>query len=347
LRRKVAEEGVTVEMIYKTLGKTGLKVSIIGFGASPLGGEFGTIEPEEGRRAVHYAIDQGINYFDVAPYYGRTLAETRLGEYLKGKRDKIILTSKACRYDITDFDYSAKRIMRSIEESLKRLRTDHFDLYQIHDVEYGKREQVVGEALPAMFKLRKQGKVRFVGITGYPLTPLKEIAETLGPGTEDVDTVLTYCRYNLMDTTMDDILTPVVRQRGIGLINASPLHMRVLTEKGAPNWHPAPEKVFAAAAKVAQLCRERGTTISDLAMQFALAHKDVSITLVGMSKVRHVEANIKIVGTEADPDLLAEVLEMIKPVANIYWKEGLPENDDPGAIDKRTLGMERSEEMKK
>jgi L-galactose dehydrogenase len=232
--------------------------------------------------------------------------------------------------------------MRSIEESLKRLRTDHFDLYQIHDVEYGKREQVVGEALPAMFKLREQGKVRFVGITGYPLTPLKEIAET-----EDVDTVLTYCRYNLMDTTMDDILTPVVRHRGIGLINASPLHMRVLTEKGAPNWHPAPEKVFEVAAKVAQLCRERGTTISDLAMQFALAHKDVSITLVGMSKVRHVEANVKIVGTEADPELLAEVLKMIKPVANIYWKEGLPENDDPGAIDKRTLGMERSEEMKK
>ena len=334
-------------MIYKTLGKTGLEVSIIGFGASPLGGEFGSADPDQGRRAVNYAIEQGINYFDVAPYYGRTLAETRLGEFLEGRRDRIILTSKACRYDITDFDYSAKRIMRSIEESLKRLRTDYVDVYQIHDVEYAKREQVVGEAIPALFKLREQGKVRFVGITGYPLTPLKEIAETLGPGTEDIDTVLSYCRYNLMDTTMDDILTPVARRRGIGLINASPLHMRVLTEKGAPYWHPAPEKVFKVAAKVAQLCRERGTTISDLAMQFALAHKDVAITLVGMSKVRHVEANIKIVGTEPEPELLAEVLEMIKPVANIYWKEGLPENDDPGAIEKRTLGMERTIKIKK
>jgi L-galactose dehydrogenase len=329
-------------MIYKELGKTGLKVSVIGFGASPLGAEFGPVDPEEGRRAVNYAIDQGINYFDVAPYYGRTLAETRLGEFLEGKRDKIILTSKACRYDISDFDFSAKRVMRSIEDSLKRLRTDHFDLYQIHDVEYGKREQIVEETIPAMFKLRGQGKIRFIGITGYPLTALKRIAET-----EDIETVLTYCRYNLMDTTMDDILTPVVRRRGIGLINASPLHMRVLTEKGAPYWHPAPEKVVKVAARVAQLCRERGTTISDLAMQFALAHKEVAITLVGMSKVRHVEANIKIVGTEADSDLLAEVLEMIKPVANIYWKEGLPENDDPGAIEKRTLGMERSEDMEK
>lgn len=333
-------------MIYKTLGKTGLKVSVIGFGASPLGAEFGPVDPDQGRRAVNYAIEQGINYFDVAPYYGRTLAETQLGEFLEGRRDRIILTSKACRYDITDFDYSAKRIMRSIEESLKRLRTNYVDVYQIHDVEYAKREQVVGEAIPALFKLREQGKVRFVGITGYPLTPLKEIAETLGPGTEDIDTVLSYCRYNLMDTTMDDILTPVARRRGIGLINASPLHMRVLTEKGAPYWHPSPEKVFKVAAKVAQLCRERGTTISDLAMQFALAHKDVAITLVGMSKAHHVEANIKIVGTEPEPELLAEVLEMIKPVANIYWKEGLPENDDPGAIEKRTLGMKRSEDMR-
>lgn len=329
-------------MIYKTLGKTGLKVSIIGFGASPLGGEFGSVDPAEGQRAVHYAIDEGINYFDVAPYYGRGLAERRLGQYTGGKRDKIILTSKAGRYDITDFDYSAERIMRSVEQSLKRLQTDHIDLYQLHDVEYAKTEQIVSEAIPAMFKLREQGKIRFVGITGYPLTALKKIAKT-----EDVDTVLTYCRYNLMDTTMDDILTPVVKRRGIGLINASPLHMRVLTEKGAPYWHPASEKVFEVSAKVAQLCRERGTSISELAMQFALAHKDVAITLVGMSKVRHVEANIKIVGTEPEPELLAEVLEMIKPVANIYWKEGLPENDDPGAVEKRTLGMERSEEMKK
>ncbi|MHC4302165.1 MAG: aldo/keto reductase, partial [Planctomycetota bacterium] len=274
------------------------------------------------------------------PYYGRTLAESRLGEHLEGKREKIILTSKACRYDITDFDFSEKRVMQSIEESLKRLRTDYVDLYQIHDVEYGRIDQVIGETIPAMFKLKKQGKIRFVGITGYPLTPLRKVCEAA-----DVDTVLTYCHYNLMDTTMDDILTPIVREKGIGLINASPLHMRVLTDKGAPSWHPAPMEVFEAAREAALLCRRHGTTISNLAMQFVLAHTDVAVTLVGMSKVRHVDANVEIVGTEADPELLAEVLEMIRPVANICWKEGLPENDDPGAIDKRTLGMERSEEV--
>jgi L-galactose dehydrogenase len=328
------------EMVYKTLGNTGLKVSVIGFGASPLGGEFGSIDAEEGRRAVDRAIECGINYFDVAPYYGRTLAESRLGEFLEGKRDKIVLTSKACRYDITDFDFTKKRVMQSIEDSLKRLRTDYVDLYQIHDVEHARIDQVIGETIPAMLKLKKQGKIRFVGITGYPLTVLRKVCEAA-----DVDTVLTYCRYNLMDTTMDDILTPVVREKGIGLINASPLHMRVLTDKGAPNWHPAPKEVFEAAREAALLCRRHQTTIAELAMQFALAHEDVAVTLVGMSKVRHVDANVAIVGTEPNAALLAEVLEMIEPVANICWKEGLPENDDPGAIDKRTLGMERTEEM--
>jgi L-galactose dehydrogenase len=104
-------------MIYKTLGKTGLKVSIIGFGASPLGAEFGQIVPEEGKRAVEYAIDHGINYFDVSPYYGRTLAEKRLGKFLEGKRDKIILATKVGRYGISfpeDFNFSAKRVRESM-----------------------------------------------------------------------------------------------------------------------------------------------------------------------------------------------------------------------------------------
>ena len=242
-------------MIYKVLGKTGLEVSVIGFGASPLGAEFGSIVPEEGKRAVDYAIDQGINYFDVSPYYGRTLAEKRLGEFLKGKRDRIILATKVGRYGISlpdGFDFSARRVIKSVEESLQRLKTDYIDVFQIHDIEFGKRKQIIEETLPAMFKLKKKGKIRFVGITGYPLIPLKEIVET-----QEIDTVLSYCRYNLLDTTMDDILTPVVKKKSIGLINASPLHMRILTEKGAPDWHPAPEKVLKGAKEAIQFCQER------------------------------------------------------------------------------------------
>lgn len=320
-------------MIYKVLGKTGLKVSVIGFGASPLGAEFGSVVPEEGKRAVDYAIDQGINYFDVSPYYGRTLAEKRLGEFLKGKRDRIILATKVGRYGISlpdGFDFSARRVIKSVEESLQRLKTDYIDVFQIHDIEFGKRKQIIKETLPAMFKLKKKGKIRFVGITGYPLTPLKEIVET-----QDIDTVLSYCRYNLLDTTMDDILTPLVKKKDVGLINASPLHMRALTEKGAPDWHPAPEKVLQGAKEAAHFCRERGINISDLALQFAFSYEYAAVTLVGMSKVRHVKANLNNVGVKPDPDLLKKVREIIQPVTNIYWKEGLPENNDPGATERR------------
>ncbi len=315
------------EMIYRVLGNTGLKVSIVGFGAASLGHEYGLIDPDEGNRAVHYAIERGINYFDVAPFYGRTLAEARLGEALVGYRDKVILASKVGRYDVDEFDFSAKRVIESVEDSLDRLKTEYLDMFQVHDIEFGDKERIINETLPAMHKLKQQGKVRIVGITGYPLHMLKDVTETA-----EVETILSYCRYNLMDTTMDDILTPVAKRKGIGLINASPLHMRVLTERGAPDWHPAPRRVLDVGQRIARYCRDRGVDIADLAMQFALQHDYVACTLVGMSKVRHVDNNVKSVGVVPDTEFLAEVLQMIKPGANVVWIEGRPENQDPGAV---------------
>lgn len=320
------------DMIYRLLGQTGLKVSLIGFGASPLGQEFGPIDPEEGKRAVRYAIERGINYFDVAPYYGRTLAETRLGEALAGLRDKVILATKAGRYgrDLeTGFDFSARCIVQSVEESLARLKTDYIDLFQIHDVEFGNRAQIIHETLPAMHRLKQAGKVRFVGITGYSLHLLRDIAAVAG-----LDAILSYCHYNLLDTSLDTVLSPLARQQGIGLINASPLHMGLLTEAGPPDWHPAPQKVRQVGRQVARYCRSRGVSIATLAMQFALQYDGVATTLVGMSNVRQVEMNANAVGVGPDPDLLARVLAMIKPVANLSWKEGRPENYEPGAVDK-------------
>jgi L-galactose dehydrogenase len=320
-------------MEYKILGKTGLKVSIISFGASPLGNEFESIDSSEGDRAVHCAIDHGINYFDVSPYYGRTLAETRLGVALAGKRNDIYLATKVGRYDSdleTGFDFSAERVRASIDESLQRLQTDYLDVIQIHDLEFGDKEQIVNETLPELKRIRESGKVRFVGITGYPVHILRDIASE-----NEVDTILSYCRYNLMDTSMDDVLTPVAKEKQIGLINASILHMRILTDRGAPDWHPAPEKVKKAGEQVAALCAERGVDVASLALQYVLQHEYVATTLIGMSKVRHVEANLKDVGIVPDAELLADVKALIAPVANVYWKSGRPENDDPGAIDQK------------
>ncbi len=319
-------------MIYRTLGKTGLRVSVVGYGASPLGNEFGPADAGEAARAVRLAIDRGINYFDVSPYYGRTVAETRLGEALSGHRDEVILATKAGRYDVdleTGFDFSAERITRSVDESLARLRTDTIDVFQAHDIEFGDRRQIIEETLPAMRRLKQAGKVRFIGITGYPLAMLRSVAEAV-----EVDTILSYCRYNLMDTSMDAVLTPFARERGLGLINASPLHMRMLTDKGPPDWHPAPRRVCDAARAAADYCRRRGVDLADLAMQFALARDDVATTLVGMSKARHVEQNVKVVGVRPDPTVLADVRKILDPVANVCWQSGRPENDDPNAAPK-------------
>jgi L-galactose dehydrogenase len=317
-------------MIYRELGKTGLKVSIIGFGAAPLGDEYGTIDPQEGERAVHYAIEQGINYFDVSPFYGLTLAETRLGQALLGHRHEVILATKVGRYGLDDFDFSARRVTKSLEDSLTRLRTDYVDVLQAHDIEFAHRQQIINETLPAMYKLKEAGKVRCVGITAYPVHLLKAVAESA-----QVDTIMSYCRYNLMDTSMQDVLTPVARRKGIALINASPLHMSALTEKGEPSWHPAPERVFDVARQAVQYCRSRGASCADLALQFALAYPEVATTLIGMSKVSNVERNVRLIGTTPDSELLAEVLDIIKPVANTIWEEGLPENFDPGALPQR------------
>lgn len=309
-------------MQYRTLGKTGMEVSIIGYGASPLGNVFGETDEAEGVRAVHYAIDHGINYFDVAPMYGVTLAETRLGKALKGKRNKIFLATKCCRCDFEEFDFSAKRVLESIDESLKRLQTDYVDVYQVHDIEFGDKQQVINEAIPAARKVQESGKARFVGITGLPVRYLHHVASQV-----EVDTILTWAHYDLVEDEMDDVLTPFAQEKGIGLINASPLHQRLLTEKGPPDWHRSPKEVLEAGPKIAALCREYGVNVADVAMRFALDHPYVATTIVGMSKLRHVEQNIKVLNFKNDPQLLERIEKLVAPVKNKMWFEGRPENN--------------------
>ena len=310
-------------MEYRPLGKTGIRVSILGFGASPLGNEFRQIDPAEGERAVHVAIDNGINLFDVSPYYGRTLAETRLGSALAGRREKVVLATKCGRYDSDSFDFSAARITASIEESLRRLRTDFVDLFQAHDIEFADREQIINETIPAMRKLQEAGKTRFIGITGLPLRILADVAERGG-----VDTILSYCRYNLLIRDLDPLLTPFAQKHGIGLINASPLHMRILTAAGPPDWHPAPPEVKQAGAKLVALCQQHGVDPAEFALRFCCDHPYVSSTLVGLSSPGHVQQNLRALSFKINPELMKEADAIVEPVKNLTWWSGQPENND-------------------
>jgi L-galactose dehydrogenase len=307
----------------KILGSTGLMVSEIGFGASPLGNEFRETDPAEGVRAVHAAIDQGINFFDVSPYYGRTLAEERLGLALEGKRQDVILATKCGRYDVASFDFSPARLHASIDESLRRLRTDYLDLWQAHDVEFVDARQIVDEALPTMREIQKQGKARFIGITGLQLKVMRWIAERA-----PADTVLSYCRYNLLFNDLDELMTGFLMERNMGLINASPLHMGVLTERGAPAWHPAPKEVQPAGAKIVKACEARGLRVGDVALRYCLDHPYAATTLVGMSTVEHVEHNIAALRCCPPVDLMTEIHAIAAPVMNRWWPTGLKENWD-------------------
>ena len=290
---------------------------MIGFGAAPLGGAYEEIQPTEAAASIRTAIDSGINFFDTSPYYGSTLSETRLGEALEGQRDKVILCTKCGRYGLDSFDFSAARIARSIDESLTRLRTDHVDLFIAHDIEFGDLEQVVSETIPAMRRIQQAGKARFIGVSGLPLDVL---ADAVRRG--HVDFVLSYCHYNLMIGDLDRVLRPVTTY-GVGLINASPLHMGMLTATGAPAWHPAPADVKEAAARVVALCEARGVDVTTLALRYCLDYPYAASTLVGMSTTAQVERNLQALAFKIDPDLLTAIEKIVAPVQDKTWPSGV------------------------
>jgi L-galactose dehydrogenase len=309
-------------MRMRPLGNTGIHVSELGFGASPLGNEFGTTDEAECIRAVHRAIDLGINCFDTSPYYGRGVSETRLGKALLGRRQKAVVTTKCGRYDVDSFDFSAGRVRRSIDETLKRLQTDYVDVLFAHDVEYGDPVQVIEETIPALRAVQQAGKARAIGITGFPVKLLLTIARAV-----KVDAVMSYCRYNLLMDDLSAELAPFCEREGIGLFNASPLHMRVLSEKGPPEWHPAPAEVKAVARAVLASCQQRGVSVEDVALQYCLQWEGAACTVVGLSKTAHVESNVLAMKGNPTPTLLEEIAELVKPVKNRAWMCGRPENE--------------------
>ena len=311
-------------MEYRTLGKTGLKVSKLAFGGSSLGSVFRSVAEEEGIRAVHTALDHGINLIDTAPYYGATKAETVLGKALRGvPRDRYLLATKVARFgpEIGDFDFSAARVVSSIEESLGRLGVDHFDFLQVHDMEFGNIDQIVGETIPSLREAQRQGKARFIGITGLPVRLFREVMDRV-----EVDQIQSYCHYCLNDTALADAL-PYLRERQVGIFNSAPLAMRLLTQEGPPSWHPAPVTVTAKCAEAAVYCASQGADLAKLALQFSVAHPDIHTTIVGTASPDRILENIRQIEEPLDQDLLSKVLEILKPIHNVTWPSGRPENN--------------------
>jgi L-galactose dehydrogenase len=312
-------------MLYQPLGKTGLIVSKLGFGCAPLGNQYGDLDDREAVRAVQAAVDSGITFFDTSPYYGRTLSETRLGQALAGRRERVVLATKGGRIDRDEFDFSYQGTLRMCEESLKRLQTDWIDVYQLHDIEFGDKNQVVNEAIPAMQKLKADGKVRFIGVTGFPLPLLREMAET-----QALDVTLSYSHYNLLNQTLNENLLPAVKAKGMGLINASVTNMGLLTDQGPQSWHPASAEVKALAAEAAAYCCQRSVPLAQLAIQFALQNPHIDVTLLGTRTEAELRQSLPLLAQEPDAELIAAVLTILEPVANATWPSGRPEHFEPG-----------------
>jgi L-galactose dehydrogenase len=307
----------------RPLGKTGLQLPILSFGASSLGAEFRSVRIEEALASVRVALDCGLNFIDTSPFYGRGIGEVLLGFALQDvPRTSYTLSTKLGRYDGSHFDFSARRVAESVDVSLHRLRTDHLDIVFCHDIEFVPMQQIVDETLPALRKVQQSGKVRFIGFSGYPQRIFRFICDQT-----DVDCVLSYNQYTLQNTRFADETIPYLKAKGVGIMNAGPFSARLLTNAPLPVWLKEPESVKAAARKAAEHCAKRGVDIAKLALQFSIANPDISTTISGSANPANIRKWADWAAEPLDQELLAEVQEIFRPVKNIGHLEGLPENN--------------------
>jgi L-galactose dehydrogenase len=197
----------------------------------------------------------------------------------------------------------------------------------MHDVEFVDLKQIVEETIPALRKVKEQGKVRFIGMSGYPMKIFREILSQ-----EPLDVVLSYNHYTLQNTMFGDQV-PFLKEKGVGIMNAAPFSARLLTSAPLPVWHRAPENVRAVAKAASDHCVAAGIDLAQLALQYSIANPDMATCVTGSANPDRVSQWVDWAEQPLDETLLAEVLEILKPIHNWFYIEGRPENNDPGADD--------------
>lgn len=267
----------------------------------------------------------GINFFDVSPFYGKTKAESSLGNALKDlPRDSFTVATKVGRYDSDVFDFSAERVVKSVEESMARLHVETLDIVHCHDIEFGDLDQVCNETIPALVRLKEAGKIRAIGITGYPLEIFPYVLSSVAP--KSVDMVLSYCNYTLQNDRLLQVAAGLRRDFGVGIINASPLCMGLLTNGGCPSWHPAGENIKNRAVDANQICENRAdrSTLAGTALQYALAADSdlIACTLVGIDSPGRLHGNLETLRSKCDGALLQEVRNTFASCRNETWDSG-------------------------
>ena len=311
-------------MKTRPLGRTGLELPWLSFGASSLGQEFRTVDLGEALRSVRVALDLGMNFIDTSPFYGRGMSECLLGVALRGvPRDSYLLGTKLGRYDRDHFDFSPRRVVESVDISLHRMGVDYLDILLCHDIEFVDVDRVIDETLPALRAIQAQGKARFIGVSGYPMAMFRRVIERA-----EVDVVLSYNHYTLQNTMLMD-LVPELEARKVGIMNAAPFSARLLTDAPLPPWHKATPRVRETVRRAAELCRSRGSEIAKLALQYSLIPEVLSTCVVGSANPSNIQKWAEWADAPIDEELLGEVRAILEPIHDWHYTEGRPENNDP------------------
>ena len=307
-------------MHYRTLGKTGLKVSEIGFGAFAIGGKgylgktsigwYG-VDDAASIAALETAFDNGINFYDTADVYGNGHSEELIGTVFQNRRDKIIIASKGGNRTINEKwkkDYSHVWISEAVEQSLRRLRTDYIDVYQMHSPATSEEFRETMDCFECLEKLKAQGKLRYYGIS---IGPIEHGIKMIESGKGDVLQVL----YNILKRGSEKELLPLSAKNDIGIIARVPLASGFLTGKYdanaqfPPEDHRShrmpPEAIKATVEKVKKLrfLTKRGKkTLAQAALQFVLSRPEVSVVIPGAKNPEQVRDN----ALASDGKLLSE-----------------------------------------
>ena len=301
----------------------GASVTRLGFGTAPIAGLFEAIGPEEAARTLHAAWEAGVRYFDTAPHYGAGLAEQRLGHFLAGKpRDEATVSTKVGRllvpgapqpgeaefYGTPDLvrvrDYTAEGVYRCLAESIERSTMDQFDILLIHDPD-AYWDQAVGEAYPALARLRDEGAVKAIGVGMNTSDMLARfVAET------DLDCVMLAGRYTLLDRTGGDTLLPLCQARGVAVLAAGVFKSGILIDP-APgarfDYEPAPQRLLDRARSLAAVCSAYDVPLAAAAMRFPLRHPAVASVVVGARTAEEIIEDARLASMPIPDQLWSEL----------------------------------------
>lgn len=315
---------LTGPMEYRRLGHTGFRVSALGLGCNSFGGR---AEPAAARTILDRALDAGITLVDTADAYANQASETILGEALAGRRDRVILSTKGgSRVGDGPNDQGATRhhLVTALDSSLRRLRTDHVDLYTVHFADAETKDE---ETLAALDDLVRAGKVRYVCASNHAAWQVCRslwIAERRGT----VAFQAVQASYSLVDRTAELELQPLCLDQGLGLIAFWPLGGGLLTGKYGPGEDPPPgsraltqpifqrsftEDRLVLARELRRVAAERGETPNALALAWVLRRPGVCSVLVGATKVEQLEQNLRGLTAQVDDELLKRLDELSAP----------------------------------